>query len=83
MKRLSRASAEDLLEIFHRKYLCYFLIIATNRPVDDWSNLIGDITATSAILDHCPEKRNFIKMTGISCRFKIMQNLKKVFIKKT
>lgn len=70
MKRLPKTAAEDLLEIFHRRYLNGSIIIATNRPVDDWGKILGDNAATSAILDRFLENIHFIKISGRSFRLK-------------
>ncbi len=74
MKRLPKTAAEDLLEIFHRRYLNGSIIIATNRPVDDWGKILGDNAATSAILDRFLENIHLIKISGRSYRLKSNQN---------
>ncbi len=74
MKRLHKTAAEDLLEIFHRCYLNGSIIIATNRPVDDWGKILGDNAATSAILDRFLENIHLIKISGHSYRLKSNQN---------
>jgi DNA replication protein DnaC len=74
MKRLPKTSAEDLLEIFHRRYLNGSTIIATNRPVNDWGKILGDNAATSAILDRFLENVHLIKISGRSYRLKSNQN---------
>ena len=51
MKTLPPRSAESLLEIIHRRHKQQSIIIATNRPVEDWGKILGDNAATSAILD--------------------------------
>jgi DNA replication protein DnaC len=70
MKRLPGTAAEDLLEIIHRRYRNGSLIIATNRPVDDWGKILGDNAATSAILDRFFDNIHFVKITGRSYRLK-------------
>jgi DNA replication protein DnaC len=73
MKRLPSSAAEDLLEIFHRRYLNGSTIIATNRPVDVWGKILGDNAATSAILDRFLENINLLKISGRSYRLKSKQ----------
>lgn len=70
MRHLPKTAAEDLLEIFHRRYLNGSIMIATNRPVDDWGKILGDNAATSAILDRFLENIHFIKIKGRSFRLK-------------
>ncbi len=70
MKKLPKTAAEDLLEVFHRRYLNGSIIIATNRPVDDWGKILSDNAATSAILDRFLENIHLIKISGKSYRLK-------------
>ena len=73
MKKLAENAAEDLLEIFHRRYHQGANIIATNRPIEDWGKILGD---TSAILDRLLEKAHFIKIPGKSYRLKSIPKIK-------
>jgi len=43
--------AEDLLEIIMRRCERFSTLLTSNRPVDDWGKLIGDVAAVSAMLD--------------------------------
>lgn len=74
MKNLPGSAAEDLLEVFHRRYLNGSTIIATNRPVNDWGKILGDNAATSAILDRFLENIHLIKISGRSYRLKSNKN---------
>ena len=57
MRRLPVTAAEDLLELVMRRYERQSTLITSNRPVEDWGKVLGDIAATSALLDrllhHC------------------------------
>lgn len=68
MRKMPTNAAEDLLEIFHRRYHQGSTIVATNRPVEDWGTILGDNAATSAILDRFLDSIHFIKITGKSFR---------------
>lgn len=70
MRKLAPNAAEDLLEIFHRRYHQGANIIATNRPIEDWGKILGDTATTSAILDRLLEEAHFIKIPGKSYRLK-------------
>jgi DNA replication protein DnaC len=74
MKNLPGSAAEDLLEVFHRRYLTGSTIIATNRPVNDWGKILGDNATTSAILDRFLENIHLIKISGRSYRLKNNKN---------
>lgn len=51
MRKLPATAAEDLLEIVMRRYERTSTIITSNRPVEDWGELLGDNAAVSAMLD--------------------------------
>lgn len=74
MKNLPKTAAEDLLEVFHRRYLNGSTIIATNRPVNDWGKILGDNAATSAILDRFLENIHLVKISGRSYRLRKNKN---------
>jgi DNA replication protein DnaC len=51
MQHLPPTAAEDLLEIFVRRYEKGAAILTTNRPMEDWGQVLGDTAAAGAILD--------------------------------
>ena len=57
MRKLPMTAAEDLLELVMRRYERHSTIITSNRPVEDWGKVLGDVAATGAMLDrllhHC------------------------------
>ena len=57
MRKLPATAAEDLLELVMRRYERVSTILTSNRPVEDWGKVLGDVAATSAMLDrllhHC------------------------------
>jgi DNA replication protein DnaC len=68
MKRLGPNAAEDLLEIFIRRHEKASTVITTNRPTEDWAQVLGDVPATTAILDRFLAHAEIIKMQGKSYR---------------
>jgi DNA replication protein DnaC len=68
MKRLPPKAAEDLLEIFHRRYQKKSTIICTNRPIEEWGQYLEDAAAATAILDRILEGVHLVKITGKSYR---------------
>jgi len=68
MRRLPTTAAEDLLEIFVRRYEKGSIIITSNRPLEDWGKLLGDNAATGAILDRFLHHAEVIKLDGKSYR---------------
>lgn len=51
MKRLPKQSGEYLFEIIMRRYEVRSTVMTSNRPLEDWGKLIGDVPAATAILD--------------------------------
>jgi len=70
MRKLGPTAAEDLLEIFVRRHEKASTVITTNRPTQDWGVFLGDIPATTAILDRFLEHAEIVAMNGKSYRLR-------------
>ena len=70
MRRLPPTAAEDLLEIIMRRYERASTLLTTNRPVDDWGKLLGDVAAVSAMLDRLLHHGHVLKCGPKSWRTK-------------
>jgi DNA replication protein DnaC len=68
MKTLGPSAAEDLLEVFVRRHERASTIITTNRPTQDWGAFLGDVPATTAILDRFLAHAETVTMQGKSYR---------------
>ncbi len=66
MKKLGSAAAEDLLEVFVRRYETGSTLITTNRPTQAWGLFLGDVPAATAILDRFVAHATIIQMVGKS-----------------
>src|SRR5213596_1396946 len=51
MRKLPATAAEDLLELIQRRYERVSTLLSSNRPVEDWGKLLGDVAAVGALLD--------------------------------
>ena len=51
MKNLPRRSGEIFFEIIMRRYETRSTMMTSNRPLEDWGKLIGDVPSATAILD--------------------------------
>lgn len=51
MCKLPMTAAEDLLEIVMRRYERASTLLTSNRPVEDWGKLLGDVAAVAAMID--------------------------------
>jgi DNA replication protein DnaC len=70
MKQLPRRSGEYLLEIIMRRHENRSTMMTSNRPLDDWAKLIGDVPAPTAILDRFLQHTTIIQITGKSYRLR-------------
>ena len=68
MKQLPKRSGEYLFEIIMRRYQLRSTIMTSNRPLEDWGKLIGDVPAATAILDRFLHNADVISITGKSYR---------------
>ena len=75
MRKLPSTAAEDLLEIIMRRYERTSTLITSNRPVDDWGKLLGDIAAVSAMLDRLLHHAHLLKCGPRSWRTKLRSDL--------
>ena len=77
MKQLPKRSGEYLFEIIMRRYENHSTIMTSNRPLEDWGKLIGDVPSATAILDRFLHHAEVITITGKSYRLKTKQPDKK------
>lgn len=70
MRQLPRRSGECLLEIIMRRHENRSTIMTSNRPLEDWAKLIGDVPAATAILDRFLQHATIINITGKSYRLR-------------
>ena len=70
MKQLPKRSGEFLFEIVMRRYETRSTVMTTNRPVDDWGKLLGDVPTATAILDRFLHHAEIITITGQSYRLR-------------
>lgn len=75
MKKLGPAAAEDLLEVFVRRHEARSILITTNRPTQDWAHFLGDVPATTAILDRFLAHAEIVRLQGRSYRLKTRSGL--------
>ncbi len=70
MRKLPMTAAEDLLEIVMRRYERASTLLTSNRPVEDWGKLLGDVAAVSAMLDRLLHHGHILKCGPRSWRTK-------------
>lgn len=57
-------------EIIMRRYETKATIMTSNRPLEDWGKLLGDVPSATAILDRFLHHAQIITITGRSYRLK-------------
>jgi DNA replication protein DnaC len=70
MKQLPKRSGEYLFEIVMRRHETRSTMMTTNRPIEDWGKLLGDVPTASAILDRFLHHSEVITITGKSYRLR-------------
>jgi DNA replication protein DnaC len=70
MRKLPLTAAEDLLEIVMRRYERASTLVTSNRPVEDWGKLLGDVAAVTAMLDRILHHGHVLKCGPRSWRTK-------------
>ena len=70
MKNLPKRSGEYLFEIIMRRHEVRSTMMTSNRPLEDWGKLVGDVPSASAILDRFLSSADVITITGKSYRLR-------------
>jgi DNA replication protein DnaC len=70
MKQLPKRSGEYLFEIIMRRYETRSTMMTSNRPLEDWGKLVGDVPSATAILDRFLHHAEVIAVTGRSYRLR-------------
>jgi len=66
----TKAGAELLFEIVSRAYECLSLIVTTNLPFEQWTEVMGSERLTGAMLDRLTHRVHIIEANGESYRLK-------------
>ena len=77
MRHLPPSTAEDLLEVFVRRYERGAIVVTSNRPLEDWGKVLGDTAAAGAILDRFLHHTEIIRMEGGSYRMHERKELRR------
>ena len=68
LKQLPSRAGEYLFEVIMRRYEVRSTLMTSNRPVEDWGKLIGDVPTAGAILDRLLQHAEIIPFKGKSYR---------------
>ena len=65
---LSRTGAELLFEVFSQRYERGSIMVTTNLPFDEWTEVFGSERLTGALLDRLTHHVHILEMNGESHR---------------
>jgi len=67
---LSKTGAELLFEVFTQRYERGSILVTSNLPFDEWTEVFGSERLTGALLDRLTHHVNILEMNGDSYRLK-------------
>ena len=67
---LSPTGAEPLFEVFSQRYERGSILVTTNLPFDEWTEVFGSGRLTGALLDCLTHDVHILEMNGDSYRLK-------------
>ena len=67
---LSTTGAELLFEVFSQRYERGSILVTTNLPFDEWTDVFGSERITGALLDRLTHHMHILEMNGDSYRLK-------------
>jgi DNA replication protein DnaC len=65
---LSKTSAELLFEVFSQRYERGSIMVTSNLPFDEWTEIFGSERLTGALLDRLTHHVHILEMNGESYR---------------
>ena len=65
---LSKTGAELLFEVFSQRYERGSILVTSNLPFDEWTEVFGSERLTGALLDRLTHHVNILEMNGDSYR---------------
>jgi DNA replication protein DnaC len=70
LRKLPADAGEELIELVMNRYEKASTVITSNRPIEDWPKLVGDVVATAPIFDRLMHHGHLLKFEGRSYRLK-------------
>ena len=67
---LSKTGTEQLFEVFSQRYERGSILLTTNLPFDEWTEVFGSERLTGALLDRLTHRVHILEMNGQSYRLK-------------
>lgn len=70
LRKLPANAGDELADVIMARYEKLSTIITSNRPVDDWPKLLGDVVVVTPLLDRLMHHGHLLKLEGKSWRLK-------------
>jgi len=70
LRKLPAHAGDELADVLMARYEKASTIITSNRPLDDWTRLLGDVVVVTPLLDRLMHHGHLLKFEGKSWRLK-------------
>lgn len=70
LRKLPTNAGDELADVLMSRYEKLSTVITSNRPIDDWSKLLGDAVVVTPLLDRLMHRGHLLKFEGKSWRLK-------------
>jgi DNA replication protein DnaC len=70
LRRLPPNAGDELADVLMSRYEKASTIITSNRTLDDWAKLLGDVVVVAPLLDRLMHHGHLLKFEGKSWRLK-------------
>ena len=70
LRRLQSGAGDELADVLMSRYEKLSTLVTSNRPIDDWATLLGDVVVVAPLLDRLMHHGHLLKFDGRSWRLK-------------
>jgi DNA replication protein DnaC len=70
LRKLPSTAGDALADLLMHRYEKHATLITTNRPIDDWGHILGDVVLVAPLLDRLMHHGHLLKFEGKSFRLK-------------
>ena len=70
LRKLPAHAGDDLADVLMARYERASTILTSNRPLDDWTRLLGDVVVVTPLLDRLMHHGHLLKFEGKSWRLR-------------
>ena len=70
LRRLPENAGDELADVLMSRYEKHATLITSNRPVEDWAKLLGDVVLVTPLLDRLMHHAHLLRFEGKSWRLK-------------